>query len=177
MEETGVSPTLIEGCEDPLESSSKMAQQASLVGEEAAHRAADNQGIASLSLMTDELLERETGRVGLNVYLAWADAAGGYLVPFVIVFGYGAVEGIYVLSKVRTVSLLFTGSVEISCLGCICALSWQWWLTYWSQNAGPGGQGKFLAIYALINLAVALASFFRMIVLVIFGLRASRRVS
>ncbi len=113
MDETGISPTLTEGCD--THSDSKLPRHDSMSGEEGVHNSTDNQGTATASLMTDELVERETGRVGLNIYLAWANAAGGYWVPFVIVFGYGAVEGIYVVSKVST--KLRIAAFHSSCIG------------------------------------------------------------
>lgn len=102
-------------------------------------------------LMTDELQEREVGHVDLNVYLSWAKAAGGYFVPFVIVLFYVAAEGVTVLSK--------------------------WWLTYWSHHAGSETQIRFLSIYALINIAALVVQFFRPVLVMLFGLRASRAAS
>ena len=103
------------------------------------------------ALMTDELREREIGHVDRKLYFIWAQAAGGYWIPFVIVFAYAAAEGVTVLSK--------------------------WWLTYWSHHAGPEGQYIFLSIYSLINLAAVVAQFIRVILTVVYGIRASRRVS
>jgi ATP-binding cassette, subfamily C (CFTR/MRP), member 1 len=95
--------------------------------------------------------ESAKGNVSADVYFAWSRAAGGVWIPFVVVILYGGVEGVLVLSK--------------------------WWLTYWSQHSSSNTQYYFLGIYALINLAAMLATFFRVLLLVIFGLRASRKVS
>jgi hypothetical protein len=103
------------------------------------------------ALMTSELREREIGHVGKSVYFAWATAAGGHWVPFLIFFVYAVAEGAAVLSK--------------------------WWLTYWSNHAGFESQFGFLIIYALINLTAVLAQFIRLLLTVVCGLRASRRVS
>ena len=103
------------------------------------------------ALMTDEFREREIGHVGLGVYLSWANAAGGTWVPVMIVIVYGAAEGVTVLSK--------------------------WWLTYWSNNGESDNQIFFLAIYATINLLAVVSQFFRVLLIMMFGLRASRRVS
>jgi len=103
------------------------------------------------TLMTDEFRERESGHVGLRVYLAWAKAAGGAWVPILIVLVYAAAEGVTVLSK--------------------------WWLTYWSNHGQSESQMKFLGIYAVINLVAVIAQFGRVILIMMCGLRASRRVS
>jgi ATP-binding cassette, subfamily C (CFTR/MRP), member 1 len=100
------------------------------------------------TLMTTE--ERSIGHVGADVYMYWAKAASGIWVPFAIVFGYGVVEVISVASK--------------------------WWLTYWSQHGSDGNQMYFLGVYALINLVDVLAIFFRIIFVMLLGLRASRKV-
>jgi ABC-type multidrug transport system ATPase subunit len=100
------------------------------------------------TLMTEET--RSTGHVGKDVYLAWAKAAGGYWVPFVIVLTFGSVEGINVLSK--------------------------WWLTYWSSHAATGSQIDFLEMYALINVAFIVSTFVSMVLLVSIGMRASQNV-
>lgn len=99
-------------------------------------------------LMTIE--ERATGHVLRDVYFSWAKAAGGAWVPFAIVFVYGLVECINVSSK--------------------------WWLTYWSEHGSEGSQMRFLGIYALINLTAMLASFCRLVLVMLCGLRASRQV-
>jgi hypothetical protein len=101
------------------------------------------------ALMTAE--ESSTGHVSLDVYFTWAKAAGGSWLLFVIVFAYGAVELIQVGSK--------------------------WWLTYWSEYGSTGNQIHFLVIYALINLSSIVAFFFRLIFIMLLGLRASRKVS
>jgi hypothetical protein len=99
-------------------------------------------------LMTTE--ERATGHVGSEVYFSWARAAGGAWVPFAIVFVYALVECINVASK--------------------------WWLTYWSEHGSEGSQMHFLGIYALINITAMFASFCRLVLVMLCGLRASRKV-
>jgi ATP-binding cassette subfamily C (CFTR/MRP) protein 1 len=99
-------------------------------------------------LMTKE--QRATGHVGSDVYFSWAKASGGAWVPFAIVFAYGLVECINVSSK--------------------------WWLTYWSEHGSEGSQMHFLGIYALINLTAVVTSFFRLVLIMLCGLRASRKV-
>jgi ATP-binding cassette subfamily C (CFTR/MRP) protein 1 len=94
---------------------------------------------------------RHTGHVDANMYYSWARAAGGVLVPITILLSFILVEGVTVLSK--------------------------WWLTYWSTHGSAESQSQFLAIYAIINLSVAVTGFFRMLIIVIFGVRASRKVS
>lgn len=105
------------------------------------------------TLMTNEFRERETGHVGLRVYLAWAQAAGGAWVPVLIVLAYAAAECVTVASK--------------------------WWLTYWSNHgqSDSESQMKFLGIYAAINLLAVVAQFGRVILIMLCGLRASRKVS
>jgi ABC-type multidrug transport system fused ATPase/permease subunit len=93
---------------------------------------------------------RKTGHVDARIYWAWAKAAGGIIVPISILFSFAVVEGVTVLSN--------------------------WWLTYWSEHGSSGGQGKFLAIYAIINCTAAITGLGRMLLIVIFGLRASRRL-
>jgi len=102
------------------------------------------------TLMTDELREREVGHVGRKVYASLARAAGGVLVPVLIIFLFILVECITVSSK--------------------------WWLTYWSQHQTTENQTHFLVIYALINLTAVVATFFRVFFTVIFGIRASRKM-
>jgi ABC-type sugar transport system ATPase subunit len=94
---------------------------------------------------------RHTGHVDANMYYSWARAAGGIVVPITILLSFILVEGVTVLSS--------------------------WWLTYWSTHGDAESQGQFLAIYAIINLSVAVTGFFRMLLIVIYGVRASRKVS
>lgn len=100
-------------------------------------------------LMTEEA--RAVGHVKLGVYLSWAEAAGGYWVPFIITLFFGLVEGINVLTK--------------------------WWLTYWSSHGEQASQMWFLGIYALINASSVVAGFLCFLCVVLFGLKASRKVN
>lgn len=74
-------------------------------------------------LMTDEMAEREIGKVGREVYMTWVEAAGGLwvLIPLLLVFAGGH---------------------------CMLILS-NWWLTYWSHAATPDSKSQmhFLGIY------------------------------
>jgi ATP-binding cassette subfamily C (CFTR/MRP) protein 1 len=157
LEETGVAPNSIpdldEAMSDEEEQSEQQHTSGSPIGTASPSRKeADKDKLkkGSLSrLMTVE--ERSTGHVGTDVYFAWAKAAGGSWLPFLIVVCYGGVECIQVASK--------------------------WWLTYWSEHGSTGNQIHFLTIYALINLASIVALFFRLIFIMLIGLRASRNVS
>jgi ATP-binding cassette subfamily C (CFTR/MRP) protein 1 len=104
-------------------------------------------------LMTDEMAEREIGKVGKEVYLTWAKAAGGLWVVIPIFCVFAAGESMKILSN--------------------------WWLTFWSHEATPDqeSQLKFLAIYGLINLLAIIADFCRMFCVLYLGLRASASVS
>ena len=101
------------------------------------------------TLMTEEA--RSIGHVGLDVYLAWAKAAGGYWVPCALIFLFGAVEGINVVAK--------------------------WWITHWSSHASSGSQIGFLEVYALINMGFVFSTFCAMVLLVFIGMKASQNVS
>jgi ABC-type multidrug transport system ATPase subunit len=107
-----------------------------------------SENLKKTTLMTEET--RSTGHVGMDVYLAWVKAAGGYWVPIVLVLTFGSIEGINVLSK--------------------------WWLTYWSSHASTGSQIGFLEMYALINVGFIFSTFISMVLLVSIGMRASQNV-
>lgn len=99
------------------------------------------------ALMTDEFKERVQGSVDRQVYIAWAKAGGGVTVGVIILCMFVAVEALNVTSK--------------------------WWLTHWSQS---GGSQPFfyLGIYALVNISAIFATFIRLILFILVGLRASR---
>jgi ATP-binding cassette, subfamily C (CFTR/MRP), member 1 len=99
--------------------------------------------------MTEEA--RMTGHVGLSVYMSWARAAGGVYVPFVVLVVYGSNEALRVLAN--------------------------WFLTYWSSHGSADNQSHFLGIYAGIGVCVALGGAFSNLIMLSFGLTASRRVS
>lgn len=105
--------------------------------------------VKGTKLMTEET--RKTGHVGLSVYLSWAKAAGGIFVPVAILAVFSLGEGMSVLTK--------------------------WWLTYWSVHGDERSQTSFLAIYALINIATSVVGLGKMLIVAMFGLKASRRVS
>jgi hypothetical protein len=109
-------------------------------------------GKKSQSLMTDEMAERKLGKVNQGVYFAWLRAAGGLWVILPIFLGFTASACIQILSN--------------------------WWLTYWSHAASPDStsQLKFLEVYGIINIAAIFADFGKMVVVTLFGLRASRVV-
>jgi ABC-type multidrug transport system fused ATPase/permease subunit len=104
-------------------------------------------------LMTDEMAEREIGKVDKEVYRTWAKAAGGLwvVIPLFLVFAVG--EWMKIFSN--------------------------WWLTYWSHEATPDSdsQLKFLFIYALINVGAICVDFCRMFMVLFLGLLASSSVS
>jgi ABC-type multidrug transport system fused ATPase/permease subunit len=102
---------------------------------------------ASANIITDELLERETGSVSSSVYYSWAKAAGGVFPIVVTLFLYLATMFIEIFNR--------------------------YWLSYWSEHAG-GSQVKFLVIYALINLADGVSMFSRQVFLYLSCLKASK---
>jgi ABC-type multidrug transport system fused ATPase/permease subunit len=102
-----------------------------------------------VSLMTDEMQERETGEVSLKVYLTWANAAGGLWVVAAIMFAYILGECTRILSN--------------------------WWLTYWSRHS-EDNQLHFLFIYGIINVCAIFVDFTRVMILLHCSLRASRTV-
>lgn len=104
-------------------------------------------------LMTDEMAEREIGKVGREVYMTWARATGGLWVVIPLFVVYSAGECTTILSN--------------------------WWLTYWSHNAAPDtvSQLHYLGIYGLINVTAIVVDFLRMFVVLFLGLRASTNVS
>lgn len=108
---------------------------------------------ASATLMTDEMAEREVGKVGGEVYAIWAKAAGGLwvVVPLLLIFAAG--ESVKILSN--------------------------WWLTYWSHAASPDPESQlyFLGIYGFINIIAIFVDFCRMFAVLYLGLRASKNVS
>jgi ABC-type multidrug transport system fused ATPase/permease subunit len=54
----------------------------------------------------------------------------------------------------------------------------KWWLTYWSKNGNdsPAAAKKFLLIYAIINLTSVVSMFGRVILIMMSGLRASKKL-
>jgi len=107
---------------------------------------------ASSKLMTDEFAEREIGHVNPQIYLTWAKAAGSVWLALLIIITYATAEGITVMSK--------------------------WWLTYWGEHGGDSTekQLRFLMIYAGINLGAILAAYARVCLVMLCGLRASRKL-
>lgn len=107
----------------------------------------DSKSKSTTPLMTSELQEREKGHVNVDVYVAWAKAAGGTVIGLLLFLGYATDQGANIGSK--------------------------WWLTYWSRNGG-GKEDTFLYIYALINLVAVFTMFARVVLIFASGLRASR---
>lgn len=100
-------------------------------------------------LMTEE--SRQMGHVSRDVYFAWFRASGGYWVPFLVLIMFTISEGMNVLSN--------------------------WWLTYWSAHGSTAGsQVRFLLIYTGINVSSALIGFVRLIIMIVIGLTASRKL-
>lgn len=98
--------------------------------------------------MTEET--RLTGHVSLSVYWTWAKAAGGVMVPLVIIVTFAIGEGTQVLSN--------------------------WFLTYWSSHGEEQTQKHFLLLYAVITFLAAVADTFRILAVIGFSLVASRRL-
>jgi ATP-binding cassette, subfamily C (CFTR/MRP), member 1 len=104
-------------------------------------------------LMSDEMAERDVGKVAKEVYVAWMNAAGGYLVIPIIFIVYSLGETATILSN--------------------------WWLTYWSHAASTSTSSQlyFLGMYGMINVGAICALFFRQVVVILFSLQASKSVS
>jgi ATP-binding cassette subfamily C (CFTR/MRP) protein 1 len=103
-------------------------------------------------LMTDEMAERKTGKVGWELYMLWAKAAGGVWV-------------------IVPVFLVFVAPQITDYLGMI------WVSRYWGPDAVENSQLYYLKIYALLNLTGILLGVTKSIVPVIFALRAAVKVS
>lgn len=116
-----------EGINDSLTHSRRSERHASVRSSDGNHAAEEKK----TNLMTEE--SRSIGHVGLDVYLAWAKAAGGYWVPFALIFLFGAVEGINVTAK--------------------------WWITYWSSHASSGSQMGFLVSTGISELSELMVCF------------------
>ncbi len=152
IKETGIGPSCGPGHDQKMEFLDNSDQQgiSTDVSRDSESKSGDSNNNEDFSpkLMTTE--EKSIGHVGADVYLYWARAASGVWVSFVILLVYGAVEVVSVASK--------------------------WWLTYWSQHGGDENQMFFLGVYALINLLNVITIFFRIIFIMLLGLRASRKV-
>jgi ABC-type glutathione transport system ATPase component len=109
MAETGVSPTVTEGCkvhgmpisaaeidssidDDYISENEDDTMPGTFVDTKMSSR-------PNGDLMTNEFKERAVGKVDSQVYFAWARAAGGAWLPFLILAVYGLVEVINVSSK------------------------------------------------------------------------------
>ncbi len=104
----------------------------------------------SSALMTNELAEREKGHVDFAVYFAWANAAGGLFLAFCLLLSYIIDQSFNVGSK--------------------------WWLTYWSRNGNDSNASSihFLIVYAQISLAAMGTILFRVVLISLAGLKASK---
>lgn len=103
-------------------------------------------------LMTDEMAERDIGKVAKEVYLAWMNAAGGYwVIPVVFV--------VYALNKSTTI---FSS----------------WWLTHWSHAASSSRSSQlyFLAIYGVTNIIAMFTLFVRQVMILVLSIQASKTV-
>jgi hypothetical protein len=103
-------------------------------------------------LMSDEMAERDVGKVSKEVYLAWMNAAGGYLVIPALFIVYAMGEAITIFSN--------------------------WWLTYWSHAASTSRESQvyFLGIYGIINVTAIFTLFVRQIMVILFSVEASKTV-
>lgn len=109
MGETGVSPTATEGCDVPGMPLSTSEFDSSIDDDYVSENEDDAMmgafvdkkmsSRANGDLMTNEFKERAVGKVDSQVYFAWARAAGGSWLPFLILAVYGLVEVINVSSK------------------------------------------------------------------------------
>jgi len=105
-----------------------------------------------VSLMNDEMRDRETGRVALKVYVTWAKAAGGVWIIVAII-----------LANVFNEAMKFASN---------------WWLTLWSEHGDENMQDQmhFLSVYALIAIGATVTTFISSMTLMILSLRASKRL-
>ena len=71
--------------------------------------------------------------------------------------------------------MTFVVVLAFAAVECIAVAS-KWWLTYWSVHGNKDNQVFFLSIYGAINLFNLVAVFFRLIFIMMLGLRASRKV-
>ncbi|TYZ60348.1 hypothetical protein PybrP1_011199 [[Pythium] brassicae (nom. inval.)] len=114
------------------------------------------EGAATGQLVVDE--DRSTGDVAWPVYKVWIDAFGGLGAGLCLIAVFVVVQGIN--------------------------LSATWWLSYWSEHAEQtAGQSRaaqrdaqmyYVYVFMLLNLAYAVALYFRAISTYAGGLRASR---
>ncbi len=135
---------IVEGDKYELDSSTRRPARLS-IGHEADE-------IKKQKLMSDEMAEREIGKVGKEVYVTWMNASGGiWVIPVVLV--------VFALGEAATISS-------------------NWWLTYWSHGADTSRSSQlyFLGIYGIINVCAILALFLRQVVVILFGIRASKEV-
>lgn len=110
------------------------------------------QAKASSKIMQDE--ERQTGKVGIKVYLDYIRAFGNPIFSTLL-------------------ALLFIASTAISFVP-------QWWLSYWSQEAtegpNPRSTGFFLGIYLAITVVFALSSYIRSSLLLTMTIHAAKKL-
>lgn len=110
MAETGVSSSAIEGFNVPGMPITSPSEVDSSVDDDTIFEDEDQASPGAFvetkmssrpngDLMTSEFKERAVGKVDSQVYFAWARAAGGAWLPFLIVVVYGLVEVINVSSK------------------------------------------------------------------------------
>jgi ABC-type multidrug transport system fused ATPase/permease subunit len=99
-------------------------------------------------LMTDE--GGQTGKVDLEVYKIWAEAAGGYWVTIPIILVFVAPQLTDILAR-------------------------YWVTSVWALSEGSNSKLYYLGIYALILASNIILGVFNSIVPPIFGLRASKK--
>ena len=146
VEETGVSEDDMGEILDEAPGSSEVSERRRSSSRRSSVK--EQEVLKPQKLMTEE--SRATGHVGLKVYKAWFDAAGGLYIPIVVLIVFAADAGVSVLSN--------------------------WWITYWSDSGGEKGQNYYLMIYALINLGAVLVGLFRQLFLAFVALTASRKM-
>uniref|UniRef100_K3X5W9 Uncharacterized protein n=1 Tax=Globisporangium ultimum (strain ATCC 200006 / CBS 805.95 / DAOM BR144) TaxID=431595 RepID=K3X5W9_GLOUD len=106
--------------------------------------------LAEGQLIVDE--DRSTGDVAWNMYKVWINAFGGMA------------AGLFLI-------LVFIVTQAIN-------LSSTWWLSYWSENSesNKDSQMYYVYVFMILNLAYAVALYFRAITTYTGGLRASKKM-
>jgi len=104
------------------------------------------------TLMSRE--DRNKGTIGMQAYLDYAKATGGYVLFVSVVLFFGIVIGISIVNN--------------------------WWLSYWSEqesiNPEKHSTGFFLGIYFALAMAFAFLTFVRTVIFLSMALKASRRL-
>ncbi|ETP15532.1 hypothetical protein F441_09733 [Phytophthora nicotianae CJ01A1] len=94
--------------------------------------------------------DRSVGDVSWSVYRVWINAFGGMCAATMVTLGFFAAQGITLLATL--------------------------WISHWSQQAEkyPNSQMYYVYVYTLINLALAMVLYIRVMLLYVGSLNASR---